>query len=375
MARKKSKTPRKKTARSKSVGTRTKGAHRRKAVIRKDPLKEYAEAMKKSGVAELLEMSDDDFLCDVGDFISTQSVAIDKASGRPGVPVVRITEISGDEATGKSTLTDHIMAETQARGGVAALIDSEEAKDLRYTRSIGVNVDRLQILRPKRHTIEGVFDTLQANAEFWGKKYPDMLVTLVWDAVGATPSEAELHGEMTKIQPGVTQKQIRVGLRRLIPVIARTKICIVVVNHIYTKIGVTFGDPRVPYGGGGLRYHSTLRLLLSKGAAIKQASGQIIGQVIHCKVLKSKMSDATGAKPDFALMHGIGVDNTWSIYNRLHQEGYIQVSPQGGWYTMSLEGEKPIRWQGGFEGLSRLCQATESGTLFSRLLSLYQTLP
>lgn len=338
--------------------------------IRKDPIKEYQEHIRKSGVAEVLKLADDDLLCEVGEFVSTQSLEFDKALGKPGFPVGKITEIYGGEHAGKSTLTDHVMAETQKRGGVAFLIDTEENKDLQYTSSIGVNVPKLQIVKPKTTTIEDVVEAIEETLEFWAA-YPDVLLCIVWDSVAATPTVRELEGTMKKVEPGLAARAMRLACRRLTAKIAQRRVVLLIVNQLYTKIGVTFGDPDVAYGGGGLRYHSTLRIKLTRGAQIKRGAGEIIGSTVHANIKKSKMSNATGRKVDFALLHGVGIDNMWSIHKRLTQEGYIQQN--GSWQSMTLAEGETLKWQNNFEGLGRLC--VEDAELFERLVGIFQSLP
>jgi recombination protein RecA len=360
-------TPRKKRPKKKKAATKPKRSSGR---IRKDPLKEYQEHIKKSGVGEVLKLADDDLLCQVGEFVSSQSLEFDKAIGKPGFPVGKITEIYGGEHAGKSTLTDHVMAETQKRDGVAFLIDTEENKDFQYSASIGVNVKKLQIIKPKATTIEDVVEAIEETLEFWAA-YPDTLLCIVWDSVAATPTIRELEGTMKKVEPGLAARAMRLACRRLTAKIAQRRVVLMIVNQLYTKIGMTFGDPDVAYGGGGLRYHSTVRIKLTRGAQIKRGETEIIGSTVRANIKKSKMSNATGRKVDFALLHGVGIDNMWSIHKRLQQEKFIQVN--GSWYSMNLGEGKTLKWQGGFEGLGRLC--VEDPELFERLVGIFQSLP
>lgn len=342
-----------------------------KTKIRKDSIAEYRAAMAKGGVVEVLRLSDDDVLCHVRRYVSTQSIEIDRAIGQPGVPAGRITEISGDEATGKSTLVDHLLAQTQKEGGIAVLVDTEETRSLEYSRKIGVNVDDLLILQPKIKSLESVITAIEDTIEFWQKREPDRLLMVAWDSVAATPSIRELDGVIEKQEPGLAARVLRAAMRRLSTRIAQSDVAVVLVNQHYQKIGHVFGDPFVTYGGAGIRYHATLRIRLERGQRIKRADGTIIGFEARARILKSKLSGGRN-KAEFAVIHGIGIDNVYSIHERFQKEGFIRAG--GGWNTMILEGmEEPLRWQRGHEGLVDLCAPDPA--LFERLVSVYQTLP
>jgi recombination protein RecA len=338
--------------------------------IRKDAVAEYRAAMAKGGVVEVLRLSDDDVLCHVRRYVSTQSLELDRAIGPPGIPCGRITEISGDEATGKSTLVDHILAQTQKEGGIAVLVDTEETRSLEYSRKIGVNVDELLILQPTVKSLESVITATEDTIEFWAKREPDRLLTIAWDSVAATPSIRELDGVIEKQEPGLAARVLRAAMRRLSTRIAQRDVALVLVNQHYTKIGKVFGDPFVTYGGSGIRYHATLRIRLERGERIKRADGTIIGFLGRARILKSKLGGSR-YKAELAIIDGVGIDNVYSIHERFQKEGFIRAG--GGWNTMTLEGmEEPLRWQRGHEGLVDLC--TQDPALFERLVSVYQTL-
>jgi recombination protein RecA len=250
-------------------------------------------------------------------------------------------------------------------------VDTEETRSLEYSRKIGVDVDQLLVLQPKVKTLESVIDAIEETIEFWAEKDPNRLLTIVWDSVAATPSIKELDGTIGKIEPGIAARVLRLAMRRLSTRIAQRDVTVVLVNQQYTKIGHVFGDPHVAYGGGGIRYHATLRIRLERGEKIKRSDGTVIGYQIRARILKSKLPGSQ-PKADLAILHGVGIDNVWSIHERFQREGYIRAA--GGFYTMVLQGmEEPLRWQRGHEGLVDLC--TQDAELFSRLVSVFQTLP
>ena len=358
-------TPKRKTATAKKSPRKTP----------KDPAKAYEAFMAGDKTMELLKLADDDLLSNVKGFISTQSIALNKALELPGLPRGRIIEISGDEHTGKSTLLDHVFAETQRLGGTAILVDPEVGRDAKYSRNIGVNADKLFCPQPKEgkfYTLQNVFNFLGTTCDWWRDNHPDEIVTIGVDSIAGMPTDSDMEREAGTQKPGDAAKTIRHSLRTLAQRCAQSQICLVFVNQLYEKIGVSFGDSRAEYGGRGMRYTGSVRIRLDRGPALKESSGRIYGHVARARVMKSKLSGASGAKCEFGVLHGVGIDNTYTLFERFKQEGYIATN--GSWFTMLLPGDtEPVRWQGKELGLATICR--ERPELYGKLVDLYMSLP
>lgn len=334
-----------------------------------------AHMAKTDKTMDLLRLSDDDLLSNISGYLSTQSISLNKAIGQPGYPMGRLVEISGPEHTGKSTLVDHALAETQRIGGVAALVEPEVSRQASYTTRIGVNPDELIIPQPKdgeMFTLEDVFNWVGTTASWWRENDPSMPVTIAVDSVAAMPTREDLERSAGQKKPGEAASIIKHTLRNLCQRIAGTKITIILVNQLYTRIGYQgWGDPRIEWGGSGIPYHASLRIRLKPGEKIKSKDGTIIGSEVNAVIQKSKISGVSGAKVSFALLHGIGIDNVWTIFNVFKDAGYIAVG--GSWYTMVMPDGETIKWQGGPSGLLELCGS--SPDLYEKLVTIYHTLP
>lgn len=331
---------------------------------------------KESKTMDLLKLSDDNLLSNISDYLSTQSISLNKGIGHNGYPMGRLIEISGQSHCGKSTLVDHALAETQRLGGVAVLIEPEVSRDRDYSTRIGVNPEELIISQPKEgemYTLEDTFNFVGETVDWWRDNDPDKMVTIVVDSVASMPSREDLERGSGERKPGEAAGIIKHTLRNLCQKIAGTKITLIFVNQLYSRIGYKgWGDPAIEWGGSGIPYHASLRIRLKAGEKIKDKDGVIIGTVIIAIIQKSKVSGVSGNKVEFALLHGIGVDNSYTIFERLKREKYIVAS--GSWSSMLLPGTtEPIKWQGGSMGLLELCQT--SPELYDQLVTIYNSLP
>ena len=373
------KTSKKKATTKKKVAKKT--AKKKTPSIKKDPIKELRDQLKKDGTMELLTLADDDLLSNRRRYVSTQSIALDKLIGFPGVPCGRITEILGDPHTGKSTILDHIFSQAQKEDGYTVLVEPEHAKDRVYTERIGVDPKRLFVAQSKKaHTIESMW-RFSAKAINVFEAHPDSLLVAGVDTIAMMPTESELQragknekkGDDEKSmhnKPGDAAKQIRSGLRILTSMIARRQVAFVVLNQFYEKIGMQWGNPKKAYGGQGLEYASSLILQLRRGANIKDATGRIIGHEVYAKILKSKLNGNTGLEGKFAIIAGAGVDNVWTLFNAFKDAGYITTS--GAWhYITPPNATEPLKWQGKHFGLAEKCY--EDPELFKVLVSVYQS--
>lgn len=333
----------------------------------------YLDYMKSDNTLEILRLADDDLLSNVTGFISTQSLALNKAIGHAGVPRGRLTEISGDEHAGKSTVMDHILAETQRMGGIAILLDPEVGRDAKYTRSIGVEADKLLCPQPKEgsfYTLQSAIDFIGRTSDFFAKSDPDRVVTIGLDSIAGLPTDEDLVRAASDVKPGEAAKTIRHGLRNIIQRIARSNITLVFVNQVYDQIGgFGFGDKRREYGGRGIRYHASVRIRLSRAGMIKTTRDEVVGSVTQANVLKTKISGRTGAKVKFGILHGRGIDNSWTLFEALKAEGYITGS--GAWFRMQLPDGTELKWTGKHWGLAE--KIHEHADLYPLLCSVYES--
>src|ERR1700743_1701605 len=229
--------------------------------------------------------------------ISTGSLGLDIALGIGGLPRGRIVEIYGPESSGKTTLTLHVIAEAQKRGGVCGFVDAEHALDPVYARKLGVNLEDLLISQP---------DTGEQGLEI-----PDTLVrsgagdVLVVDSVAALPPRAEIEGEMGEVQPGLQARLMSQALRKLTASISRSNTTVIFINQIRMKIGVMYGSPETTTGGNALKFYASVRLDIRRIGAIKDRE-EVIGNQTRVKVVKNKVG-APCKQVEFDIMYGQGV--------------------------------------------------------------------
>jgi RecA/RadA recombinase len=194
----------------------------------------------------------------------------------------------------------------------------------------------------------------------------------VWDSVAGTSTKDELKGNVGESHGARPAMMLKRGMRRIAPKLAGTKIAIVLLNHQYQPVGFTGYGPKplMVYGGKGIAYLATLRLRMFRLAQIKDGQGVVRGAQIGIKTEKIKTNDQWGRVATVGIMHGIGIDNVWTIYEAMKERGFITVG--GGWSAMQLEGEELLRWQGQWLGLGELCR--ERPELFDKLAKVYQAM-
>src|SRR5947208_13762356 len=215
--------------------------------------------------------------------IPTGRLAIDEALGVGGFPRGRIVEIFGPESSGKTTLTLHAIAETQAAGGVAAFIDAEHAFDLRYARGIGIDLKKLLVSQPDcgEQALE-IAETLTRSGGV------DLIVI---DSVAALVPKAEIEGEMGDQLPGLQARLMSQALRKLTSNIKRTNTLVIFINQIRMKIGVMFGNPETTTGGNALKFYASVRLDIRRIGSIKRGD-EVVGNETRVKVVKNKRDPA-----------------------------------------------------------------------------------
>ena len=259
------------------------------------------------------------------DAVSTGSISLDLALGVKGVPRGRVIEIFGPEASGKTTLAQHIIAEVQKLGGIAAFIDAEHALDPDYAKKIGVQVDDLLISQPDtgEQALEILETLVRSNA----------VDVVVIDSVAALVPKAEIEGEMGQSHMGLQARLMSQALRKLTGIISKTKTVVVFINQTRMKIGIVFGNPETTTGGTALKFYSSVRIEVRRAAQIKQGE-RIIGNRVKVKVVKNKVA-APFRTTEFDIMYNEGISVTGDAIDTGVLHRVVQKS--GNTYTFGEE--------------------------------------
>jgi recombination protein RecA len=255
------------------------------------------------------------------DVIPTGSIALDLALGVGGIPRGRITEIFGPESSGKTTICQHVIAEAQARGGVAAFIDVEHALDPGYARACGVNVDELLVSQPD--TGEQALEITETLIRSGG------IDCVVLDSVAALVPRAEIEGEMGDSFVGIQARLMSQALRKLTGAVSRSNTALVFTNQLREKIGVMFGNPETTPGGRALKFYASVRLDIRRIETIKTGT-ESVGNRVRVKVVKNKVAPPFRVA-EFDVMYGEGVSKEGGLLD----VGVAMsiVNKTGAWFT------------------------------------------
>lgn len=258
--------------------------------------------------------------------IPTGCLSLDMALGVLGVPKGRIIEIYGPESSGKTTLAQHIIAEAQRRGGVAAFVDAEHALDPDYARKIGVDVDNLLISQPDNgeQALDIVETLVRSNA----------IDVIVVDSVAALTPKAEIEGEMGDSHMGLQARLMSQALRKLTAIVSRSNTTVIFINQIRMKIGVMFGNPETTTGGNALKFYASLRIEIRRSAQIKMGEN-IIGNHVKVKIVKNKVA-APFRQCEFDIMYNEGISLPGDLLDVGTELGVIQKSG----HSYTFNGEK-----------------------------------
>ena len=283
-----------------------------------------AQIERQFGKGSIMKLGQDNPVMDI-EATSTGSLGLDIALGIGGLPQGRIIEIYGPESSGKTTLTLHVVAEAQKKGGVCAFVDAEHALDPQYAKKLGVNLDELLISQPDtgEQALE-IVDTLVRSGA---------VSLIVVDSVAALVPKSEIEGDMGDMQMGSQARLMSQAMRKLTASIGRSNCMVIFINQIRMKIGVMFGSPETTTGGNALKFYASVRLDIRRTGSIKDRD-EVIGNATRVKVVKNKVSPPF-KEVEFDIMYGEGISKVGELIDIGVKAGVVEKS--GSWYSYKDE--------------------------------------
>ena len=283
-----------------------------------------AQIERQFGKGSIMRLGADNPVAEI-EATSTGSLGLDIALGIGGLPKGRVIEIFGPESSGKTTLTLHVVAEEQKKGGVCAFVDAEHALDPQYARKLGVNLDELLISQPDtgEQALE-IVDTLVRSGA---------VSLVVVDSVAALTPKSEIEGDMGDMQMGSQARLMSQAMRKLTASIGRSNCMVIFINQIRMKIGVMFGNPETTTGGNALKFYASVRLDIRRTGAIKDRD-EVVGNATKVKVVKNKVAPPF-RQVEFDIMYGEGISKVGELIDLGVKAGVVEKS--GAWYSYGDE--------------------------------------
>ena len=279
---------------------------------------------RQFGKGSIMKLGKDSPVAEI-EATSTGSLGLDIALGIGGLPKGRIIEIFGPESSGKTTLTLHVVAEEQKKGGVCAFVDAEHALDPQYAKKLGVNLDELLISQPDtgEQALE-IVDTLVRSGA---------VSLVVVDSVAALTPKSEIEGDMGDMQMGSQARLMSQAMRKLTASIGRSNCMVIFINQIRMKIGVMFGNPETTTGGNALKFYASVRLDIRRTGSVKDRD-EVTGNTTRVKVVKNKVAPPF-RQVEFDIMYGEGISKVGELIDLGVKAGVVEKS--GAWYSYGDE--------------------------------------